>query len=124
MAFTTHMCCLKTTTGCTLWTKMATRKVGAALYLMMVQKVEPTIIPNLKVSQLKNLNMPKFKAQVRFTFEGTVNVTADSREESKRFLQDDFGMTIGNIHTTSDDEISDWEFPVHPDKTIVNIVKA
>jgi len=68
--------------------------------------------------------MKTYKARVKFTFEGTVTVNAETKEEAHDYLTHHFGMIIGNLATSlSDDEIPDWEFPVHPEKSIIHIRK-
>ena len=69
--------------------------------------------------------MKAYKAKVKFVFEGIVFVNAENRNEATEFIDRHFGMVVGDIHSVlGDDEIPDWDFPVHPEKKIVSILKA
>ena len=61
--------------------------------------------------------MAKYNVKVRYIFEGTYTVAAESREEAETMVTEDCGLVLGgNIHTTrDDDEVSDWNFGCHPD---------
>ena len=61
----------------------------------------------------------KFKAKVRFTLEGDVEIDAPSKREAQRSLNNDFGMVSGQIQGIG--YIEDWDFPVHPEKRIVSL---
>ena len=61
----------------------------------------------------------KFKAKVKFIFEGDVEIDAPSKEEAQRSLNNDFGAVIGGIQGIG--YIEDWNFPVHPEKRIVSL---
>lgn len=64
--------------------------------------------------------MNKYNIKVRFTFEGEVKITAPSKQIAREYVEKHFGMTIGNLHTSlNEDEIHDWEFPVHPEKKVL-----
>ncbi|WP_044270238.1 hypothetical protein [Bacteroides timonensis] len=63
-----------------------------------------------------------YKVTTRFIFEGTFKVVADSKEEARRSVLEDCGMTIGGgIHSTMPDDEIDWDFPCHPDQKIVSV---
>jgi len=61
----------------------------------------------------------KFRAKVKFIFEGDVEIEAPSKKEARESLECDFGMNIGNIQGLG--YIKDWNFPVHPEKEIKSI---
>lgn len=67
--------------------------------------------------------MKKYRAKVKFVFEGTIDVNAENKIEAKEYLDKHVGLCLGgNIHTSlSDEEIPDWEFDTHSDKIISNI---
>jgi len=67
--------------------------------------------------------MAKYIARVRFTFEGDVEIEADSKNQAREYVDCHVGMTIGNVHSTIDFDEIDWEFPVHPVKKIKKIVR-
>lgn len=69
--------------------------------------------------------MKKYTLEIKYTFTGTVEVRAESKDEAKRIAKDDFGMVTGNISTSneSSDEneegIVDWDISTHPDTTTI-----
>ncbi|GHV89484.1 hypothetical protein AGMMS50267_18440 [Spirochaetia bacterium] len=69
--------------------------------------------------------MKKYRVVTRFSFTGTFFVNAKNRQAAKEYVEKHCGLVIGgNIHSTLSDEDVDWEFPVHPDKTIGRISVA
>ena len=67
--------------------------------------------------------MKRYDIRVRYSFEGTYTVAAEDRDEAKRMVNDDCGLVLGgDIHTTrDDDEVTDWNFGIHPDSQILSI---
>lgn len=65
--------------------------------------------------------MPKYKAKVIFTFEGDVVLRAKNRTQAEEILEKHFGGCNMQFQTTVED--MDWEFPVHPKKSIQSITK-
>lgn len=67
--------------------------------------------------------MNKYKARVRFIFDGIIEVNAKDKLEAFEYLNKHVGLCLGgDIHTSlSDDEIPTWDFPVHPEKIITDI---
>lgn len=62
-----------------------------------------------------------FDITVRYVFEGTYTVSANSLEEAKEKIRKDCGLVMGgHIHTTLDEEEVEWEFPLHPETCIVS----
>jgi hypothetical protein len=62
-----------------------------------------------------------YNAQVQFISNGIVVVKAENEEDAMNAIINDFGLTINNFHTSNDESIIDWEFSMHPDKSIVQI---
>lgn len=63
--------------------------------------------------------MARYKAKVRFIFEGIVEVEANDGSQAQEHIDRHVGLCIGgDIHTTLDDEDVDWDFNVHPEKEI------
>lgn len=67
--------------------------------------------------------MRTYKLKVSYTFEGTVEVRAENREQAKEIVNTGFGGVMGSVGKsswTSDSKdesgIVDYEFPIHPDK--------
>lgn len=57
---------------------------------------------------------------VRYVFEGTYTVSANSLDEAKEKIHWDCGLVMGgHIHTTLDEKEVEWEFPLHPETKIV-----
>lgn len=69
------------------------------------------------------MTMKKYRARVRFIFDGTIDVNAEDKMEAYEYLEKHVGFCLGgDIHTTlSNDEIPTWYFSVHPDKIITNL---
>jgi hypothetical protein len=66
--------------------------------------------------------MSQYAVKTRFSFIGTFYISADSREEAREFVESHCGLILGgNIHSSLPYEAVDWDFPVHPDKTINRI---
>jgi hypothetical protein len=65
--------------------------------------------------------MKQYEVKTLFIFGGTFLVRADNKMQAKEYVEKHCGLVIGgNIHSTLPDEDVDWEFPVHPEKVIVN----
>lgn len=67
--------------------------------------------------------MKKYRARVRFIFDGTIDVNAEDKMEAYEYLDKHVGLVMGgHIHTSlGDEEIPDWQYPMHPDKIITDI---
>ena len=64
----------------------------------------------------------KYAVKTRFSFTGTFFVTARNKEEAKELAERHCGLALGRgIHSTLPDEDVDWDFPMHPDKTVSRI---
>lgn len=69
--------------------------------------------------------MKTYSASVEFTFKGILTVKADSKEEAAQLFKEGFGMTLsGGVHTNLPDfHKPDWNFDVHPVKSILSKIK-
>lgn len=62
---------------------------------------------------------PKMYAlNTQFVFSGIVRVRASSIIEARKLIQEQVGMSCGNIHSTINDDDVDWDFDMTPDKII------
>ena len=65
--------------------------------------------------------MKKIKVKVRYIFEGTYTVKADSIEKAEEMVTKECGLVMGGgIHTVLDDDEVDWNFEMHPNMEIVS----
>ena len=63
-----------------------------------------------------------FQVSTTFTFNGVFKVVAFSKEEAREMVEQSCGMTLtGGITSTLNDEDFDWQFDVHPEKSIGKI---
>ena len=66
--------------------------------------------------------MGKYAVKTRFVFNGTFIITARNKEEAKEYVEKHCGFVLGGtIHSTLPDDTADWDFPIHPYKTITGI---
>jgi hypothetical protein len=70
--------------------------------------------------------MKQYEVKTKFTFIGSFIVNAENKEEAKNDVEKHCGLVLGGkVHTSlSDDEVPDWDFPVHPDKTVICIKRS
>ncbi len=58
--------------------------------------------------------------RVKYTFEGWYEITAENEQQARDIAQRDCGLAIGgNIHTSNESQVVDWEFGVHPETKIL-----
>lgn len=61
----------------------------------------------------------KYKVKAKFTFEGEFEVIADTAGEAHKIVADDCHLVLGgNIHTDNELSVNDWDFDMHPVKTV------
>ena len=61
----------------------------------------------------------RYAVKTRFSFVGTFFINARNKDEAKEVVEKHCGLVLGRgIHTTLPDDDVDWDFPMHPDKTI------
>jgi hypothetical protein len=64
--------------------------------------------------------MKKHTLQVKFEFDGKVEVLAESREEGEQLCEENLSMVVSNaIQCHNDDVIVDCEFPLHGEQVII-----
>lgn len=70
--------------------------------------------------------MKTYKIKVTYTFEGTVDVRADSKKEAKNIVDKGFGGAIADVgqsswiaNTKDEEGITMWDIPYHPTKTTI-----
>ncbi len=66
-----------------------------------------------------------YRARTQFVFEGVFDVVAESREDARQKVLQDYGLVmVGNIHSALPDEGVNWAFDRHPNKQIDTITKV
>jgi hypothetical protein len=67
--------------------------------------------------------MKQYAVRTKFTFIGTFIVNAENKDEAKSDVERYCGLVMGGtVHTSlSKGEVPDWDFPVHPDKVVLNV---
>jgi len=66
----------------------------------------------------------KYAVKTRFSFTGTFFITAESKAEARKYVENHCGMVSDcNIHSSLPADTVDWKFPVHPDKAVLGIRK-
>jgi hypothetical protein len=66
--------------------------------------------------------MKKYIVKTKFVFEGVFEVNAANRQEARRIVGEDCGMALGRtIHTSNGSSVSNWNFPIHPEKQVVSV---
>lgn len=62
-----------------------------------------------------------FDIIVRYVFEGTYTMSANSLDETKEKIRRGCGLVMGgHIHITLDEDEVEWGFPLHPETCIVS----
>jgi len=63
--------------------------------------------------------MKEYAVKTRFIFKGHFFVKAKNKKEAKEFAENHCELVLKRgIHSTLSDEKIDWDFPVHPEKSI------
>jgi hypothetical protein len=64
----------------------------------------------------------KFEVDTKFVFSGKFFVEAESKEQTREYVDNHCGLVIGgNVHSTLSEDQVNWDFDVHPDKVIGRI---
>ena len=64
----------------------------------------------------------KYRVNTQFRFEGYIDVDARDAVEAEEIIAESFGL--GNYEVApTDTRITNWNFPMHPDKVITSIKK-
>jgi hypothetical protein len=65
--------------------------------------------------------MKRYHIAVRFAFDGYFIVSANSLSNAKQKISESCGLALGGgIHSTLPDEQIEWNFPVHPEMSILH----
>ena len=63
-----------------------------------------------------------YQVKVRYIFEGIYTMKAETREEAVEMVQKHCGLVMGgSIHTSPDQNVVDWTFPIHPELIISSV---
>jgi len=60
----------------------------------------------------------EYKIKVKFVFEGTVDVLAETEEKAVEIVENNFHLVLGEDIEETNDMIKDWNFNVHPEKIV------
>lgn len=55
--------------------------------------------------------MRKYAIKKSYTFEVTYIVVAEDEAEAEAIVNKDCGLSLGNIHTTNNQHVQDWDAP-------------
>lgn len=71
--------------------------------------------------KIRKANLPSerrdYTVKVKFVFEGEATVYTFSKKEALESVKKNFGVVLGSIQSNAI-EIINWDFPVHPKKTV------
>jgi hypothetical protein len=68
---------------------------------------------------MANKKQKWFEVPVKFEFDGVFRVKAETPLEANIMVKEHCGMVRGgNIHSSLPDDEVDWDFPIHPEKTV------
>ena len=63
--------------------------------------------------------MKQYAIQTHFLFDGYFYVNAKNKVQAREYVEKHCGLVLNRgIHSTLSDEVIDWDFPVHPQKSI------
>lgn len=65
--------------------------------------------------------MKNYSVEVRYSFTGVYQIKAENRKEAIRIAEQDCGCVGPSFQTTNDEQVTNWEFPIHPETTAVSI---
>jgi len=61
----------------------------------------------------------RYAVRTRFAFDGLFLVSAVNEARAREYVEKHCGLVLGgNIHSTLSEEAVDWDFPVHPEKSV------
>ena len=63
--------------------------------------------------------MKKHRITVRYIFEGSYEVWAEDVEDAERTIRENCGLVMGRSIQACDDNVADWNFPMHPKEEII-----
>ena len=64
-----------------------------------------------------------YRVPVKFVFEGEFQVEAESASEARDKVNEGCHLVMGQRIEASDDDIVDWEFDMHSEKTIGRVTR-
>jgi hypothetical protein len=72
-------------------------------------------------STIKEILMKVHEVPVRFSFDGVFKVKAKTKALAEEYVRLHCGMVMGErgVHSSLPEEDIDWDFPIHPEKTIL-----
>ncbi len=67
--------------------------------------------------------MPKtYRIEIEYTFKGYFDIVADTKEEAKKELENNCGISLGEVGTgILDKKVTDYNFPILPEEKIKSI---
>jgi hypothetical protein len=65
--------------------------------------------------------MKTFTVEVRYSFTGNFTIEAETRAEAIRIAEEDCGCVGPTFHTSNDQHVKNWDFPIHPEVKAVSI---
>ena len=67
--------------------------------------------------------MPRFIVPIKYTFSGHFEVEAETIDQARQIVKRDCGVVIENAHTSNDEQVTDWNFDLHPTKYNFGIIR-
>ena len=66
--------------------------------------------------------MEKHRVKVQFIFDGYFDIVAHNGQQAREIANRDCGLVMGgSIHTTNDEQVKDWNFPIHPETQVLTV---
>jgi len=66
----------------------------------------------------------KYEVDTKFVFSGSFTVMADSAAQARELVENYCWMNCGKIDSCLQDEDTDWNFDMHPDKITGRVRRA
>ncbi len=64
------------------------------------------------------MSKKRYLVPVTFTFTGMVEIHTTSKRKATNIAEASFGLVMGSGLHDSDSRIIDWDYALHPDKTV------
>ena len=66
--------------------------------------------------------MQKHRVRVQYVFDGYFDIIADNGQQARQIVDQECGLVMGgSIHTANDEDVKDWNFPMHPDIRVLSV---
>ena len=66
--------------------------------------------------------MKKHRVKVQFIFDGYFDIVADNGQQAREIANRDCGLVMGgSIYTSNDEQVKDWDFPIHSETNVVSV---